>query len=310
MALTDAQRQLRRRGIGGSEIGAVAGLSPYATPLDVWRAKVEGAVIPETPAMRRGRLLEPAVAEWYAEETGAELREVGTLQHPTRPIVIASPDRLARLAGEERVLEIKTAAGRLAEQWGRPGSDEVPAHYLAQVAWEMAVTDLPRADLAVLIAGEDFRIYRFERDLELEGYLFELAERFWVDCVEAGRPPALDGSEAARRWLHLRFPEERGPVRQAGPQEEHWAAELREALAQADAAERRVETARNHLKALIGDAEGLLGRFGTVRWTRSRSSTRVDWEAVARAAGASDAQVAAHTSVVPGPRVFRPSWKE
>ncbi|MCI0569281.1 MAG: YqaJ viral recombinase family protein, partial [Myxococcaceae bacterium] len=301
---------LRRRGIGGSEIGAVAGLSPYATPLDVWRAKVEGTSVPETTAMRRGRLLEPAVAEWYAEETGASLRSVGTLQHPTRPIALATPDRLASLRGEDRVLEIKTSGLRAAERWGRPGTDEVPPHYLAQVAWEMAVTGLPQADLAVLIAGEDFRVYHFERDAELEGYLFELAERFWVDHVEARRPPALDGSEAARRWLHERYPVERGPVRAAGPEAERWADVLREATARAGAEDLRAEEAKNHLKALIGDAEGLVGRFGTVRWTRSRSSTRTDWEAVARSLGAGEELVRAHTTVVPGPRVFRPSWKE
>jgi predicted phage-related endonuclease len=174
----------------------------------------------------------------------------------------------------------------------------------------MAVAGLPRADLAVLIAGEDFRIYHFERDEELEGHLFTLAERFWVDCVEAQRAPVLDGSEAARRWLHARYPQERAPLRHAGPEGERWANRLREASARAEAAQAEAEEARNHLKALIADAEGMAGRFGTVRWTRSRASTRTDWEAVARAAGASPELIASHTTVVPGPRVFRPHWKE
>ena len=32
--LTDAQKAVRRGGLGSSDIGAVAGLSPYATALD------------------------------------------------------------------------------------------------------------------------------------------------------------------------------------------------------------------------------------------------------------------------------------
>ena len=32
--LTDAQKAVRRGGLGSSDIGAVAGLSPYARPID------------------------------------------------------------------------------------------------------------------------------------------------------------------------------------------------------------------------------------------------------------------------------------
>ena len=34
--LTAEQIELRKTGVGSSDIGAVAGLSPYASPLDVW----------------------------------------------------------------------------------------------------------------------------------------------------------------------------------------------------------------------------------------------------------------------------------
>jgi putative phage-type endonuclease len=95
MGLTPEQLELRRSGIGGSDIAAILGLSPYATPLDVFRSKVENYVQSDSWAFRRGRLLEPVVAQIYAEETGAMLREVGTLRHPDRSIVLATPDRIA-----------------------------------------------------------------------------------------------------------------------------------------------------------------------------------------------------------------------
>src|SRR4051812_24779541 len=132
MTLTPDQLKMRLSGIGGSEIAVVVGISPYAGFIDVWAVKVEGRVFEGNAATRRGQILEPAVAAWYAEETGAQLREVGTIRHPTREIALATPDRIATLAGSERLVEIKTANLRQIDKWGEPGTDEVPAQYLAQ----------------------------------------------------------------------------------------------------------------------------------------------------------------------------------
>lgn len=41
MPLSPEQHAIRRGGISGSEIAAVAGLNPWAGPIDVWRSKVE-----------------------------------------------------------------------------------------------------------------------------------------------------------------------------------------------------------------------------------------------------------------------------
>ena len=38
----------RRTGIGGSDIAAILGLSPWRTPLDVYRDKVDGEDQPQT----------------------------------------------------------------------------------------------------------------------------------------------------------------------------------------------------------------------------------------------------------------------
>jgi len=50
---TDFQRN-RRKGIGGSDVAAIAGLNPWKTPLQVWKEKVLGDTVEENAAMRWG----------------------------------------------------------------------------------------------------------------------------------------------------------------------------------------------------------------------------------------------------------------
>jgi len=55
--------------------------------------------------------------------------------------------------------------------WGLDAGDEdgMPDYYLAQVEWQLSVTGLKTAYIAVLIAGNDFRIYKIHHDPVLEG---------------------------------------------------------------------------------------------------------------------------------------------
>lgn len=303
--LTQRQLEMRRTGIGGSEIGAVGGLSKWCSPLEVWRRKVHGEVLEETKAMKRGRLLEPAVADWYAEETGATLRKVGrTLRHPERSMVIATPDRIATLNGAPRVLEIKTTNHAKPDEWGESGTDEVPEAYLTQVAWTMAVTDMPSADLAVLIAGDDFRLYHFERDLELEGNLFELGEKFWVDHVLARVPPPVMGLD--NEWLKHRFPRDNGESIPFANLTEDAQALVRAYVAQwqeSKATEKHLEDLEAQVRALMGGASELAGPGFRIDWKQNKPGTSVDWKAVAAAV---PEVVSKFTVVKPGNRPFRP----
>jgi putative phage-type endonuclease len=308
MSLTDEQKRIRRTGIGSSEIAAVVGLSPYATPLDVWRAKVEGLSIEETPAMKRGRILEDAVADWYAEDTGARLERCATIRHPESPIALATPDRIATLGSERRILEIKTANLRTLADWGEPGTDEVPQAYLLQVQWELACSGLMSADLAVLIAGDDFRIYHLKRDFELEQMLLERAESFWRKHVETRTPPELDGSESAASWLASRFPKDNGAIIPATPEAEQWVREYRAAAAEAQVAARRRDAAKNRLKEVMGEAKRLQGDGWTVNWSHVKGRERTDWAAVCAEARVSKELIQKHTSRSAGHRQFRPSW--
>ena len=74
----------RRAGLGGSDIGAILGLSPYLTPVDVWAEKTGRATAQdETLQMRFGTYAEEFVAREYTAKTGhAVQRFTSMLRHP------------------------------------------------------------------------------------------------------------------------------------------------------------------------------------------------------------------------------------
>ena len=181
-----AWHEARSKGIGGSDVGAVCGISPWRTPLQVWEAK-RGLSAPQddNPAMFWGRTLEPVIRQKYSDETGR------TVQVPTLIITHHEyPWMLGNLDGvtpDDRVVEIKTAG--YPTGWGEPGTDQVPMPYLFQVQWYMAITGYSVADIPVLIGGRDFRIYEVPEDAELQAMIIERCREFWA-LVQSGTPPA------------------------------------------------------------------------------------------------------------------------
>lgn len=194
--MSNIDPQQRRRGIGGSDVAGILGISPWSTPLDVWRAKVLGDQDAETEPMRWGTLLEPIIRA----EAVARLGEPVT----DGQLVVADDWRFGNvdgLVGADAILECKTS--RDASEWGQEGTDEIPLHYLTQVAWYLAVTARSLAHVAVLIGGSDFRMYRVARDARVEAAILERAAEFWRNRVLAKDPPAPTNLQDCRkRWRH------------------------------------------------------------------------------------------------------------
>ena len=194
--------QDRTKYLGGSDIGAILGLSPYKTPLDVWLEKtgIQANHIDNLP-IRFGTFAESFVATEYARATGSTLLEYSKgISHPQHSFLQGHIDRFITSDSSElfkadgtctasHLLECKTANPFTQSQWGEAGSDEVPMSYLAQCHWYLCMTQLERCDLAVLFGNSDFRIYQIVRDRELESTLLEAALSFWQDHVLTDIPP-------------------------------------------------------------------------------------------------------------------------
>lgn len=187
----------RRRGIGGSDVAAILGLSPWKSPLDVYLDKRgEAPEQDDNEAMAWGRALEPVIRQQYADRTGRSvIVPDAILQHPRHDFMLANLDGIAE---NQRVLEVKTA--RSGQDWGEPGTDEIPEPYLLQVQHYLCVTGYAIADVAVLIAGSDFRIYHVEADPELHGMLIEEEGAFWQRVIDANPPEPRTFADLSARF--------------------------------------------------------------------------------------------------------------
>lgn len=205
----------RQSGIGGSEIAAIVGLNQYKTPMQIWESKVNPVQDEETsqPAYW-GTVLEDVVAKEYALRTGNKVQRLTKqMRHPDFQFAIANIDRAVinpTISGNvrwkdgklttDRILECKTANGFAAKQWGEAGSDQVPDSYLIQCQWYLGITGASVCDLAVLIGGQDFRIYTINRDDDLINDLLQQGAAFWELVKNNIAPDPINYPEAVKKW--------------------------------------------------------------------------------------------------------------
>lgn len=291
MSLTDEEARL----LGGSDLASLVGLSPWGTPLTVYARVMSGKWDPkQTPAQRRGTLLEPVVREMYRLDTGAEILGPVKLRHPRHEFGRASLDDVVRhRGGGKRVLEIKTDGRDRAHHWGEPGTDEVPDYYAVQVAYYLGVglecgaIEEDTADVAALLLGVDDspRVYRVQHQPVVYEFLLESARRFWVDHVLPSKPPPPTAPAREAEAVRRLYAREREPLTDfsALPPEDRaavltWAELRRTAKAAGDA----LSDAELRLKLALGwraGVEGLPADSGLRRLTwKADAQGKVSWK--------------------------------
>jgi putative phage-type endonuclease len=179
----------RKNYLGGTDLAAICGLNPYRTALDVYLDKTSDDISEETnAAMRWGTLLEDVVAKAYSEDTGYDVEiEPNTIYYPQYSFLAANIDRW--VGNKKFVLECKTAGFTKVKEWGDSGTDQIPESYLVQVAYYGAICDVPKVDIAVLIGGQDFRIYTYNRNKDLEDKIIKIGVNFWHNHIKKRIPP-------------------------------------------------------------------------------------------------------------------------
>src|SRR5690606_21201403 len=104
------------------------------------------------------------------------------------PFAAANPDRFVN--DGEFILEVKTINSRFADRLGAPGTDQIPEEWLSQVAWYCMICDKPKADIAVLVGGQELKFYQYIRDQKFENQLIEIVSNFWNNHIVPKVPPA------------------------------------------------------------------------------------------------------------------------
>ena len=194
----------RKRGIGGSDAGAVCGLNPYRTAIQVYYDKTSDSIEDiDNEAMRQGRELEEYVARRFCEASGKKVRRANAMFYDEKnPFMLADVDRM--VVGENAGLECKTASPYMMDQW----TDEyLPISYQIQCYHYMSVCKADAWYLAVVIYGKAFKYYRIERDDEVIENLIRIEKEFWNEYVLKQVIPDPDGSKTADAAIAERFKE-------------------------------------------------------------------------------------------------------
>ena len=187
----------RRRGIGGSDVSAIIGISPFRTARDIYYDKLGIAAVEEDEgnwvAMEMGHLLEDLVAKIFERRTGLDIYQIKKMfRHPLYPFMLADVDYFITMPdGTKAILEIKTTNYNAKDLWWKDGRETVPAYYEAQGRHYMAVMDIDRVFFCCLYGNtEDETIIReIHRDMAYEEEMVFLEQEFWDSHVQKQVPP-------------------------------------------------------------------------------------------------------------------------
>jgi predicted phage-related endonuclease len=217
----------RSKFLGGSDVAAIFGVSPWNTPLDLFIKKTSGVKEDLTAERRkffaRRKRQEPVIAEMLADEYGIVVTRLSLDENPNRytdpdhsflvaeidfefemsqSVRDAFPARPEFAAIPDGTLlngEIKTVHPFKAYEWGEQGSEDVPIHYAAQVMHGLGVTRRPAAIVAALFGLDTLLCFPVMADQETIAAMREKAVRFWTQNVQELIPPDPVNLEDVKR---------------------------------------------------------------------------------------------------------------
>jgi predicted phage-related endonuclease len=189
------------------------GLSPWATPVDLWMQKT-GRTPKEAPDPRRQRMfdrghkLEPFIREMAIEKLRSEGLDVELLAcnarytDPEHSFLSCEIDFELKLTGvaiiggrehrfdrEHVNADAKSVSGFARKKWGEVDTEDVPIEYAAQFMHGLMVTGRRACLVAALRSFDDVEIYWTLRDDETIAAMRPRLVDFWLNHVVADVPP-------------------------------------------------------------------------------------------------------------------------
>lgn len=203
----------RRQGIGGSDVAAIMGVSPFATLRDLYNDKCGNPDVIQTEdnwvAKEVGHRLEDLVAKIFAYKTGYKVFAVRKLfRHPFHSFMQANVDFFVELPdGSIAILGCKTTNYNSKEKWN---DGAVPVNYEWQCRHYMAVMNLSCAYIACLYGNNEneFVYRRIDRDEVIEADMIEMEAHFWNEYV-LGRiePPYTESGDLVLESIRRHYGE-------------------------------------------------------------------------------------------------------
>jgi len=153
--------EFRKSKIGSSDAPIIMGASPWKTPHQLLDEKMGiKQSFYESPAMQRGKDLEPEARKRFEEETGLVVWP-NVLIHPQHDYIMASLDGMT--LDEKTAVEIK-CPGKKTHKMAQEG--HIPEHYHIQMQHQLAVTGL-RTMFYYSFDGQKGVILKIQRDNSL-----------------------------------------------------------------------------------------------------------------------------------------------
>lgn len=202
----------RRGYIGASDAAAILGIDYTEdaqgnrvyrkTPTDAW-LEITGQREPEPSGVpaRLGNYLEDWIAREVAAQMGYQVRRRHyVVQHPAHPFIGAHLDRI--VAGlRDRLVECKSVEMFRAQEFGPPGSDEVPARVFAQVQMQLGLARRKVADVGVLRGKLKVEVYHVEFRPDLfDDMVARLVEWFRRHVLGGEPPEPIDCDDLVRQF--------------------------------------------------------------------------------------------------------------
>lgn len=246
---------LRQNYLGGSEISAALGKSPYQTPFQLWLLKT-GRRAPQgsTPITEMGHILEPVCAEKFTLVTGLKVRNISEpYEHNEYPFLQGNIDR--QIVSSQKhpgpgVLEIKTTTSHRM----RNESNAYPLSWEYQIQHYLMLTGYQYGYLQIMERDTGYfhdPIY-IERNEELIAINTQKVIEWWEDHVMADVPPDAMTDED----LLILYPDaKQGETVEANPRLYAYYEQLRKVRERLDEYKTHKESLEHLLKEELGSAE-------------------------------------------------------
>jgi putative phage-type endonuclease len=280
--------QARSNGIGGSDIGAICGVSPFTSARQIYLAKTgqyTDSLKPNEEATERmyfGTLLEPVVANEYARRSGNKIFDAGcTLARKDTQWALANVDRLIESTSrpDYGILECKTTSEYNADEWD---NGDILLSYVYQLNWYFWVTGLQWGAFACLVGGNKFFYYEvFRNDELINDVLIPAATTFWNDNVKKLIEPAMGSVDTEfANSIYAEVVKDSETVFD-GEDADLLAHEIVECKASIKAMKEQLESAQNKMKDKLKNIEIGYTRNYVVKWS-PRMQRRIDTDLVKR----------------------------
>lgn len=250
--------------VGGSEVAALFGESPWLTEFELWHRKKGTIATPEfnavhdgTPENERiywGVKLEAAIVEAAKERYGYTDRIPATDIPPLSngKGLGGHPDRRVECPTRgPGLLEVKMADWLVRKSWG----DEPPLHYLLQGNSYAGLDGCAWFDILVLVGGNKLERFQYDFRPKLYAETEARVEAFWRS-IEENRPPKPDYTRDGATISELYADCDGGVIELKGDNLAHIAAaEYLLADAESKAAAKRRDAAKAELMDKLGTNE-------------------------------------------------------